>query len=284
MSSPFLLIGHRGARGLFPENTLEGFRRCMSLGLVHFEIDVGMTKDGVAVVHHDLALNTEIASLGGRYLSGSLPLLKALPFDELRDFDVGRIRPGSDTAARFPHQQPIDGQAVPSLAEVLALGAGLHWTIELKLQPDRPEWTVGVTDMVAAVLADVDAAGAADRVVLQSFDWRAPRLVRRLRPELACAWLTEVKTVAEPALWWDRAAAATVPDAVAEEGGGRWSPHFTELTPALLERAHALGLTVVPWTVNEAADMQRLAEWGVDGLITDYPDRFPGALIRSDPA
>ena len=275
MTRQFQLQGHRGARGLFPENTIEGFRSAMALGVRCFEIDVGVLRDGVVVVHHDLALNPDIASLDGRWLSGSLPLLKTFDLEELNDFDVGRIRPGSDYAARYPHQVPCDGARIPTLASALALAPGLTWNIELKLMPDRPDWTVSPEEMVERVLAVVDAAGAAPRVTLQSFDWRAPRHVRRLRPDVARGWLTRAETIADPELWFGRAPPASLPDAIADEGGGTWTPHWEELTQELLHEAHALGIKVIPWTVNDPADMAQLMQWGVDGLITDRPDLAP---------
>ncbi len=143
--------------------------------------------------------------------------------------------------------------------------------------PDHPDWTIAPEEMVDRVLHVVDAAEAANRIALQSFDWRAPRHVCRIRPNLARGWLTEAKTVQHAALWRGDPAAATtvdaVPDAIAAEGGGHWAPYHTELTKAQLARAHALGLQVIPWTVNDPADMRRLIAWGVDGLITDWPDR-----------
>ena len=175
MASQFQLQGHRGARGLFPENTIEGFRSGLAMGLRWFEIDVGVLRDGAVVVHHDVALNPDIASMDGRWPGGSLPLLRQLSWDELEDFSVGRIRPGSDYAAKWPAQVAVDGARVPLLTDVLALEGGAQWTIELKLMPDRPDWTVSAEEMVERVLRVVDAAGAAERVVLQSFDWRAPR-------------------------------------------------------------------------------------------------------------
>lgn len=280
MIQPFILQGHRGARGLFPENTIEGFRAAAALGLTWFELDVGVLSDGTVVVHHDIALNPDIArGLNGGWLHGSPPSLRRMDWEELQDYDVGRVRPGSDTAARFPDQVPHDGARVPSLAAVLAIDPALHWNIELKLQPDRPDWTVPAEAMVEAVLAVVDAAGAAGRVVVQSFDWRAPRHCRRIRPEIPVGFLTRAETVADPALWWNLPNPAPLPQAVADEGGIYWTPYWEELTEADLRAAQALGLRVVPWTVNDPAAMARLIGWGVDGLITDWPDRCL-ALLR----
>ena len=89
--------------------------------------------------------------------------------------------------------------------------------------------------------------------------------------------MTRAETVADPELWWGRAGAA-VPEAVAEEGGGTWTAAYAELTQAEVDRAHALGVSVVPWTVNDPADMRRLIGWGVDGLITDRPDLAMGLV------
>ena len=280
----FQLQGHRGARGLFPENTVEGFRAGIAMGLRAFELDVGVLGDGTVVVHHDLALNPDLArGPGGGWSSVAPPLLRRMEWEELQDYDVGRIRPGSATAERFPDQVAADGARVPRLVDVLRLDARVRWNIELKLQPDRPEWTVPVAEMVERTLAAVDEAGAAGRVTVQSFDWRAPRHAKRVRPEVARGWLTRAETVADPVTWWGVEAVGSVPwsvpGAIAAEGGGTWTPYWEELTPALLAEAHGLGLLVVPWTVNEAADMRRLVEWGVDGLITDRPDRFEGAAL-----
>ena len=274
----FDLQGHRFARGLFPENTLEGLNSAVRLGLTSFEIDIAITRDGVPVVHHDPALNPNTTrKADGTWLSETGPLIRDLTVDELAGYDVGRLRPGSAYAATYASQAPRDGARIPTLDAVLRLFPGVRFNIELKLMPAHPEWTVTPEEMVERTLHVVDAADVAGAVTIQSFDWRAPRHVRRTRPEIACGWLTEAATVRAAPLWRGRVEAATtmeaVPDAIAGEGGGLWTPFHADLTQELLTRAHGLGLRVIPWTVNEVADMQRLLAWGVDGLITDWPDR-----------
>lgn len=274
----FDLQGHRFARGLFPENTLEGFDAACRLGLDSFEIDIAVTRDGVPVVHHDPALNPNTTrGPDGAWLEVTGPLIRDLTLAELAAYDVGRLRPGSAYAAAYASQAPHDGARIPTLDALLRRGAGIHFNIELKLMPNHPAWTVAPEEMAERVLHVVDAAGAAERVTIQSFDWRAPRHVRRIRPELARGWLTEAKTVEEAALWRGAPGASTTmreaPDAIAAEGGGTWTPFHADLTPDLVARAHALRLEVIPWTVNYAADMRRLRAWGVDGIITDWPDR-----------
>lgn len=278
------VIGHRGARGLFPENTMEGFVRTIALGIGGIEIDVAMTADDVPVVTHDPALNPDIVRAGGAWLPGRGSLIRRLRLAELADFDVGRLRPGSLYAARHSAQVPQDGARIPTLAETLALPVA--FTVEIKTFPDDPQRSAAPEAIAEAVAAAADAAGAAGRIVVQSFDWRGPRHLRRLRPDLAYAWLTSAKTVAAARLWWDGKAPAdfggSVPRAVAAEGGRIWSPAFGDLTRDLLAEAHDLGLRVIPWTVNRPADIGRLARWGVDGLITDRPD-VARAMLRMPP-
>ena len=272
----FEIQGHRGARGLFPENTLHGFQAAADLGLRTMELDVGTTRDGAVVVHHDPALNPDTTRDGaGQWLDGPGPLLRDLTLAQLREYDVGRLRPGTTYAEAFNSQAPHDLARVPTLDEVLALDATLCWNIELKVMPDRPAWTISPEEMVERVLHVVGAAGAVSRVALQSFDWRAPRHLRRIRPAIAVGWLTAATSLSDAPLWLGRYVAdiAEVPDAIAAEGGGTWAPQFASLTPSLVERAHDLALRVVPWTVNAVEDMRRLIDWGVDGLISDWPNR-----------
>ena len=268
------VIGHRGARGLFPENTLEGCARTIALGVDGIEIDVALTADGVPVVTHDPMLNPDIVRTADGWLADRSRLVHALTWQELTQYDVGRTRPGSAYAARYPAQRAIDGARIPSLAPILTLPT--RFTVELKTFPAHPQWTASPERMAEAVVQAADAAGAADRIVVQSFDWRGPRHLCRLRPELAYAWLTSAETVADARIWWNGPCpadfAGSVPRAVAAEGGSTWSPEHAGLTPDLIVEARELGLRVIPWTVNEPADIDRLVDWGVDGLITDYPD------------
>ena len=278
----FSLQGHRGARALFPENTLGGFQAAIAMGIRTIELDVGVTRDGAVVVHHDPALNPSTTrDRSGAWLRRAGPLLRELTLRELGEFNVGRLRPGSSLARRFPQQAAQDGAGIPTLDQALALDGDTAWNIEIKAMPNHPEWTVAPEEMVERVLHIAGAAGALDRITIQSFDWRAPRHARRIRPSIARGWLTTASTLAG-ALWTGRATASTddAPDAIAAEGGGTWTPLHANLTRARLNRAHGLGLVVIPWTVNDPADMRRLIGWGVDGLITDWPDRGLAAIAE----
>ena len=292
----FDLQGHRGARGLAPENTLAGFERALSIGVSTLELDCGVTRDGVVVVSHDLRLNPDITrGPDGRFLPADGEPIAALAWADLARYDVGRIRPGSEYAAAFPDQLAADGEGIPRLADLFELVAksgneSVRFNIETKIDPTLPDLTVPPDRFVLALLAAIRGAGMAPRVTVQSFDWRTLILLRRLAPEIETVALTDQQPGEDTVEAGKPGATAwlggvdvdehggSVPKAVASIGAKTWSPHALDLTPAAIAEAHALGLKVVPWTVNEDAGMERAIAAGVDGLITDYPDRLRRVL------
>lgn len=271
----FDLQGHRGARGLAPENTLPGFATALAVGVSTLELDVGVTRDGVVVIHHDRRLNPDVTrGPDGRWIEAPGPLLRELAYSALRRYDVGRLRPGSAYAAQFPEQQGRDRVRIPRLAEVFALvrksgNQTVRFNIETKLSPTAPTETLPPRAFARALIAEVRAAGMAARTTVQSFDWRTLRVVEREAPEIATAYLTG-----------RRRDGGSQPLAVHKAGGRIWSPSYHELDSAALVEARGLGLRVVPWTVNDPGFIARFLDLGVDGLITDYPDRVRAELAR----
>lgn len=276
------LQGHRGARGLAPENTLSGFRRAMSEGVSTLELDIGLTRDGVVVVHHDDALNPALArDATGQWLAAPR-LIHEMTRRELSGYDVGRLRPGTPYASRYPAQEARDGEAIPTLdrlfAMVLSMPArALRFNIETKLSPLAPGRTAAPEAMAEAVLRTAERHRMRDRIALQSFDWRTLSHMRKLAPDVPTIHLT----ARQP--WLDNidprwnaglklAEHGSVPRMVKAAGGRAWSPYFGDLDAAALAEARALGLKVIVWTVNAPADIERMLDMGVDGLITDYPD------------
>ena len=292
----FDLQGHRGARGLWPENTLAGFARTLALGVSTFELDCAVCRDGVAVVSHDPQLNpVHTRDQAGRFLESAGPLICTLDYATLRHYDVGRIRPGSAYAAEFPQQQPVDGERIPRLRDVFELAArlGAHelrFNIEAKLFPLRPELTLAPQPFVHALLEDMRSSEVVPRATIQSFDWRVLRIVQELEPGLVTGALTDQQgdddTVhagsARASPWLGglniHDFAGSVPRLAQASGAGYWSPNYLDLSQAQVDEAHGLGLRVVPWTVNEPADMRRIVDWGVDGMISDRPDLLRTAL------
>ncbi len=301
-SLTFDLQGHRGARGLLPENTLPAFEKAIELGVTTLELDVGVSKDGSIVITHDRALNPEITrDASGAYLSAPL-LVNRLTMAELKTYDVGRINPDSAYAKRFPDQQAIDGSQMPALStlfkRVEALGAKkLRFNIETKISPEKMNDTISAAKFARKLLDLVREHGVTSRVTIQSFDWRTLQQIQELQKGhtkkvlTSCltaqqAWTSNItpKTDNPRGPFWTgsiRAAEhADVPSMVKAAGCDVWSPYFADITPDLVKKSHALGLQVIPWTTNTEAEMTAVIEAGADGLITDYPDRALPVLKR----
>lgn len=285
------LQGHRGARGLLPENTLPAFARALSIGVTTLELDTAITRDGVIVVSHDATLNPDITrGPDGQWITRSDIAIHALTWAEVQQYDVGRIRPGSAYALRFPEQRAVDGTRMPQLADVFALarraGNGtVRFNIETKISPEHPQRTLPPAEFARALIALVRHENLASRVTIQSFDWRTLQVVQREAPRIATAYLSAQQS------WQDNIRAqeasspwtagqhvgrhgGSVPRMIKAAGGAVWSPYFGEVTRESAREAQQAGLKVVVWTVNEAADLARMLDFGVDGIISDYPDRL----------
>ncbi|MDP1673456.1 MAG: glycerophosphodiester phosphodiesterase [Burkholderiales bacterium] len=285
------LQGHRGARGLLPENTLPAFARALSLGVSTLELDTVVTRDGVVVVSHDATLNPDITrGPDGAWISRQDLAIHALTWGELQAYDVGRIRQLTQYVQRFPEQQPVDGARIPRLTDVFALArqagnAVVRFNIETKISPERPGLTPSPEAFARALIELIRREGLESRVTIQSFDWRTLQVVQREAPDIATVYLT----VQQP--WLDNIRAhdssspwtagfhvgdygGSVARMVKAAGGAVWSPHFAELTREQLREARQLDLKVVVWTVNSPADIARMIDWSVDGIISDYPDRL----------
>ncbi|MFH1604757.1 MAG: glycerophosphodiester phosphodiesterase [Pseudomonadota bacterium] len=287
----FDLQGHRGARGLAPENTLPAFAAALSVGVSTLELDTAITKDGVVVVSHDARLNPDITrGPDGRYLNPPTRAVRALTLDQLEHYDVGRIKPGSEYSYRYPDQKRMDQVRMPTLAQVFQLtrGAGntrVRFNIEIKTSPEKPGDTLAPDAFAKALLETIAREGMNERVIIQSFDWRALKAVQQLAPTIPTSYLSVQQSFqdnigaskAEGSAWTAGVQLrdhGSIPKMVKAAGGAIWSPYSPELSAALVKEAQGLGLRVIPWTVNKAEDMARLIDWGVDGVITDYPDRM----------
>ena len=282
---------HRGGRGLMPENTLAAFTHALALGVTTLELDCAITRDGVVVVSHDPLLNPDITrDAKGTWLVRAGPPIARRDYHTLQHYDVGRIRPASRYAARFPAQQAVDGARVPRLIDVFALArrAGndtVRFNIETKVSPLEPDHTEPVESFVRKVIAAVRASDMKHRVTIQSFDWRTLKLVQQEAPEIPTVYLTaqqdfmdNIRATASSSPWTAGLHVSrfegSIPRMVKAAGGAVWSPYYAEITGETVREAQRLGLKVIVWTVNSEADMRRTIGLGVDGIISDYPDRL----------
>lgn len=290
----FDVEGHRGARGLRPENTLPAFETALDLGVTTLELDLHLTADEAVVIWHDdrigqdkcrleplaaepLPPDPELAST-----SRSALMISQLTLVQLQKYRCDR-NPDRD---EFPEQRngptPLAGDRyqIVTLAQLFdfvdayAADGGkttaqrenarrVEFNVETKRKPDDPGAINDGFDgsnpgpFERAIVELVELRGLTERTIVQSFDHRSLRAVRQLNSAIRLS-----------ALSFGHAD----PTAYAQLGAAIWSPRASDLTPALIEEAHAAGLRVIPWTVNDPEEMRLLIEMGVDGLISDRPD------------
>jgi glycerophosphoryl diester phosphodiesterase len=307
MERRFDLQAHRGGRGLRPENTVPAFETALDLLVTTLETDVHLTKDGVPVLFHDEALNERLVRVEGPADvpdPAKRPRISSLRLKQL----LAYVADGNPDPKRFPDQRPDAASlargfaiardrhafAIPTLRELFEFvnayaetgkaagksdaqwrrAAEVRFNLELKRVPFRPEFIgdrfdgKSASDLERAVVQCVQEAGVTERTVIQSFDHRCVKAVRALEPKIAGAVLISNTAPVAPAAL-AQAAGATI-----------YSPDFQFLDEGLVREVQGAGLRVIPWTVNEPADMERLLDWGVDGMITDYPDRLIPLLQR----
>lgn len=284
----FDLQAHRGGRGLTPESTLAGFKNAISLGVTTLETDLAVTKDDVLVLSHEPRLNPDLVrGPDGKWLAGVGPTIHSLTLAELKAYDIGRLNPATKYGQQFPGQTPHDGERFPTLAELYGMaGPQVHFNIETKIDPTKPDETVDPTTFAKLTVDAVRAAKMEKRTTIQSFDWRTLIEAKRLAPEIETVCLTieskGMNTIEpRPSPWLaglDAKSAGSVPQLARMAGCSAWSPFFRNVTSANVVEAHALRLKIIPWTVNDPAEMKRLIDLKVDGLITDYPDRGMAVL------
>ncbi|MEP1539161.1 MAG: glycerophosphodiester phosphodiesterase family protein [Paracoccaceae bacterium] len=281
------IYGHRGARGEVPENSLTGLDHLLGVGVNAAEIDVQNSADGVTIVWHDHNLDADmIRDAAGAWLNSNATLVVDTNFSELRMLDFGALREGSAQAAAFPQQVSIEGTRIASLDDVCQWLKPLDdftLNIEIKSFADRSDWGDGPAQLAQSVVSLIEKYDLVTRMIVSSFDWRVLSETKAINADISRGYLSYLDrpnapmdpNIIDGSAWMDglrlRDHDNSLPQAIADIGGSVWAPYFEDLTAQDLARAHDLGLVVNVWTVNKAADMKRMADMGVDGLITDYP-------------
>lgn len=251
--------GHRGSRGTHPENCLPAFQEALAAGADYIELDIQLSADEVPIVFHDPCITSKLCrDASGKIVDGILPL-RAMTAAEITAFDCGNV-----AQKKFPGQQLAPGTHISTLEETLAWCAKssprLGVNIEMKVEATHPELIPDTDLFTDKTMALVEKYGLLSRTQFQSFDFRPLRYARKRFPSLRIACLFEDEA--------DFAAEA------AAIGANAVGPDFKLLTKDRIAACHSRGLKVIPWTVNEPADWERLVAMGVDGLITDYPRKL----------
>jgi len=314
-----LAIAHRGGSGLWPENTLEAFDRAIELGCDGIEIDVHLALDATLVVHHDERLKPAIArGADGDWLVPPTPRLKDLTLEELRQYDIGRLRPGAGYAKRYPEQTPQDGARIPTLEETILLlkekaGPDFRLYLELKTALLSPDEGADPATLAKAAVAEVERLDFARQTVFVSFDWRALETAKRLAPHIRNAFTTLPFDLADPdrtvspdlyapeakdamrnahlagAPWYGTADWRESPGidfaekllaSMSDAQADGWFAYHADVDARTAALAADHGLEVSVWTVDEKAEMARTADLGVAAILTDRPDRLLAFLAE----
>lgn len=268
--------GHRGCRGLRPENTLPAFLHALDLGVDALEMDVVISADRQVVVSHESWLNPLICRgpAGLILVPGASPAfnLYHMFYQQIRACDCGLPHPDFPEQLAQPAAKPLL-RAVLAATEAWATqqpGRRLPaYSVEIKSLPDGDgSFHPAPADFLDLVLAELDRASVSARTTLLCFDPRILRRAHQIRPLLHTCLLVEANQAWLPSL----RELGFVPDT--------FGPDHHTVTPAAVGELRALcpGLRLVPWTVNEAADFERLLPLGLDGITTDYPNRLRALL------
>ncbi|MBU2663415.1 glycerophosphodiester phosphodiesterase [Actinoplanes bogorensis] len=298
----FDLQAHRGGLGLRVESTLASFGNALRIGVSTLELDVQITEDGRAVVTHDRQVSAAKCTDTGPIKSGDPDFpyvgkyVNTLTLAQVRTLDCG-----SKTLPDMPEQVAAAGARMPLLSEVFALvkryrAHGVKLNVETKVEAGAPAETAPREQFVRVTAAEIRRAGMLRQVTIQSFDWGSLMLMRRVEPRLPLVALTNydfLQTGQPGRSPWlggldiddfggdpiraikSFGAAAFSPVHGFPQNGKVTDPGYRPyVTRAMVEHAHAYGIKVIPWTVDDVPTMAKLLDDGVDGLITDYPDRL----------
>ncbi len=266
---PFSIEGHRGARGYVPENTIPSFKKALEQGADTLELDVVVSKDGKLVVSHEAWFSSVISlDKDGKRIPPDRQRennIYKMTYDQVKLFDVGSI--GNKD---FPMQEKMK-VVKPLLKDVFTeiskfvkerKLARPRYNIEIKMDPKGDDIFHPFPDVFARIVYDeVKAAKMLDKVIVQSFDVRPLQELRKIAPKMPLAFLVSNKDGIDRNL----AKLGFSPDT--------YSPHYSLVDTSLMTACRTRGIKVIPWTVNEMADLEYMKTFDLDGIITDYPDR-----------
>jgi len=289
-----VIVGHRGAAGIRPENTLSSFREALQLGADALETDVHLTRDGVWVIHHDFFLNPDVARDDtGQWNAPKTPL-SAMTYAQIERYDIGRARPDSAYAKQHPALLPVDGERVPTLDQLIALirdhDDKTQLFLEIKSLPIVAGLSAGPEVLARGVVQALSKNHFKRRSYVLCFDWNVLRAIHRLDPTVRLVFLTQdvkralarddaralankdARDVVQRMTGLDGLGGRSVGTAVRDEGGTIWDINYADITAADLAQARRDHLRLGAWTVDDVDTARLLYNLGVDYITTNRPD------------
>ena len=306
MSNPFLakpnyirIFGHRGARGEIAENSIEGFKHTFALGIKAIEFDVVISKDKIPVLYHYFNLMPYLVKdESGNWLKNSELKVFDKSYEELSKYNIGGLDPESKHGKRFKEQKLLKNAKIPKLSELLELASrkenkDVFLNLEVKSTPFKIGLTPIPSDTVSLILKDIDTHKLEDRIIISSFDWRILYELKKQNPQILRGFLslqqdltTLKKTIFEDSPWMGKQFPSEdlflLPKIIKSLEGHVWCPFYKDVTKQNIDLAHELGLAVNVWTVSKESDIVRMIEYGVDGIITDYPKKMQEICVAKN--
>jgi len=280
------IYGHRGARGEYPENTIEGFKHTFSLQIKAIEFDVLISKDNVPTIYHNFTLNKDLTKDGNNnWLPTDDIKIYEKTFEEIKTYNVGGIDSNSKYGKTFSKQKTLETARIPSLKDLLELvkssGKDIFLNLEIKSSPYKQDLIPNPSEMVKLVLKDINDYSLVDQTLISSFDWRILKEVKKQNSNILRGYLSlqqgQSKTIFEDSLWVDGKFSSLelfeLPKVIKSLDGHVWCPFYRDVTKENVQQAHDLGLAVNAWTVNDEEDILRMIDYSIDGIITDYPEK-----------
>ena len=287
------IVGHRGARGLFPENSIVGFENILKIGVTLIELDVVFSKDKTPIITHDHTINPSTSrDVDGEFVNENIKV-SSLTVEQIKNYEIGRLDLDSDYGRRFPEQAQLDGIYMPTLQELFEKMQQpefeqMRLMVEIKSEPNY--LSQDRENIASIVTKQVRDANLANKVLLHSFDWLLLSEFKKKDPKITTSFLTKKGYQNEsenyyPSQVFMQDAAGysnSVPEKISALGGSVWCPYFKDITRDRLLSARENNLIVVVWTLNELDDIDAMIELGVDAIVTDYPLRVMSALIARE--
>ncbi|MDA9625124.1 glycerophosphodiester phosphodiesterase family protein [Candidatus Pelagibacter bacterium] len=297
MTNPFLtkpnyirIFGHRGARGEIAENSIEGFKHTFALGIKAVEFDVVISKDKIPVLYHYFNLMPYLVKdESGNWLKNSELKVFDKSYEELSKYNIGGLDPESKHGKRFKEQKLLKNAKIPKLSELLELASrkenkDVFLNLEVKSTPFKMGLTPTPSDTVSLILKNIDTHKLEDRVIISSFDWRILYELKKQNSRILRGFITlqqdlstTKKNIYENSPWMAKNYSLDqlflIPNIIKSLEGHAWSVFYRDITKQNVELAHKHGLSTCVWTVNREQDIIRMIEYGVDGIITDYPKK-----------
>ena len=276
------IYGHRGARGVLPENTLESFKYLFENNIHAYETDILISKDFIPVITHDFRLDPSYTKdINDNWIEDENIKIIDLTYDQILQFDVGTLNKLSKYGRKFINQKSLQNQKIPKLSELLKLTSdniveNLLINLEIKSTPVEKNLTPEPDEMIKIIIDEVSRSNLEDRIIYSSFDWRILREIKERNSKIPRAYLTSgVKgKIYDKSPWLDFTPlhnGVELPELIKALGGSAWHPNYKDVNKEIIQISHDKGLPVNVWTVNRESDMLRMIHYGVDGIMTDYP-------------